>query len=430
MSKLDLRLNELNDKHVLLAHSGGVDSCVLANIFLNKKINFSVAHCNFKLRAKASDQDLEFVKKWCHQHQIPFYFKNFNVKEYMVVNKKSIQEAARDLRYEWFQNLKVQLKYDVLATAHHLNDQLETFLINSIRGTGISGLLGIPQTEKIIRPLNAVPKKDILNYAEKHKICWREDSSNAKNDYLRNKIRQQVILPLLQIKPQALENFEKTIKNLSQAEEFIYLQLNRLKKQIFKDDGKITRIDIENLNKQKPLNLCLHHWFSPFGFKVKEVEKLLHSNSGKVILSSTHRLIRDRTELLMTPLIEENRLLITIDIEKRNQKLPFGLDMKTKNLVYKENWLSNEAFLDKDLLKNPLQIRNYMKGDYFYPCGMRGKKLISKFFKDEKYSLLEKEKQLLLFSQDKIVWVIGKRCDRRFIANPKTKNKILMRLSK
>ena len=430
MSKINLMLDELKGKRVLLAHSGGADSCVLAEIFNKKSINFSVAHCNFKLRDKESDEDLKFVKNWCIKNNTSFYFKVFDVKEHMIVNKKSIQEAARDLRYEWFNSLMVDLAFDILATAHHLNDQLETFLINSIRGTGISGLLGIPETKKIIRPLNTISKKEILNYAIKHKIEWREDSSNAEMDYLRNKIRHQVVSPLEQIKPDTLENFKTTLKNLSQAEQFIYMQLDVLKNKIFRDDGDTTFIDIEHLIKQKPLNFCLHHWFSPFGFEVKEVEKLLNSNSGKLLLSNSFRLIRDRKQLLISHLNKENNSRITIDLEKKNKKLPLGLEFKEGKQPLKKKWKSYEALLDKDLLKNPLYVRKYSKGDYFYPSGMKGKKLLSKFFKDEKYSLLEKEKQWLLFSRDQIVWVVGKRCDKRFIANEQTKNKLLLRLTK
>ena len=431
ISKIDLILDDLKGNHVLLAHSGGVDSCVLAEIFINKKINFSVAHCNFKLRDKESDEDLKFVKNWCIENNTPFYFKVFDVKGYIIVNKKSIQEAARDLRYEWFNSLMVDLEIDILATAHHLNDQLETFLINSIRGTGISGLLGIKETNKIIRPLNTISKKDILNYARKHKIEWREDSSNAKNDYFRNKIRHQVVSPLEQIKPEALENFKTTLKNLSQAERFIFNQLDGLKNKIFRDDGETIYVDIEHLIKQKPINFILHHLFTPFGFEAKEVEKLLNANSGKVLLSNSFRLIRDRKQLLISHINKENNSPIIIDLEGKNNKLPFGLEFKVGKQTQKKNiWKSYEAFLDKDLLKNPLYIRKYSKGDYFYPSGMKGKKLLSKFFKDEKYSLLEKEKQWLLFSRNKIVWVVGRRCDERFIANEQTKNKLLLRLTK
>ena len=430
MFKIDKKLDELKSKRVLLAHSGGVDSSVLAEIFIKKGINFSVAHCNFKLREKESDEDLEFVKNWCFENHISFFFKNFDLQEYKIVNKKSTQEAARDLRYEWFNTLMLGLEFDMLATAHHLNDQFETFLINSIRGTGISGLLGISETEKIIRPLSAISKKEILNYAKKYKIVWREDSSNSQNDYLRNKIRHQVVSPLEQIKSEALENFKTTLKNLSQAEQFIYNQLDSLKNKIFIDDGEIIHVDIEHLIKQKPLNFCLHHLFSTFGFEAKEVEKLLNASSGKILSTNSFRLIRDRKQLLISHLNKEDNLPITINLEKKNKKLPLGLEFKLGKLKFKKKWIPQEAFLDKDLLKTPLYIRKYKEGDYFYPSGMKGKKLLSKFFKDEKYSLLEKEKQWLLFSGDQIVWLVGKRCDRRFIANEQTRNKLLLRLKK
>ena len=428
MSKINLNLNSFKGKRLLLAHSGGVDSSVLAHIFLKKQINFSVAHCNFKLRSDESDGDLEFVKDWCNNNNIKFFSKDFDVKEYKIFNKKSIQESARDLRYNWFNDLIKEFNFDILVTAHHLNDQLETFLINCIRGTGILGLLGIPQTEKIARPLLEISKKEILIYAKKNKIRWREDNSNSKNEYLRNRIRNQVISPLEQIKPNTIENFQTTLFNLSNTEEFLNIQFNRIKEQIFKYDAKTIHINIELLKRQKPLNFCLFHLFSPFGFDDKEVQKLMYSNSGKVITSSSHRLIRNRDEFLLTPLTNKKKYSITIDINKNNHQLPFDLQMKTKNFASKDNWMSNEAFLDKDLLKNPLHIRKYKKGDYFYPQGMMGKKLLSKFFKDEKYSLLEKEQQWLLCSEDEIVWVVGRRCDRRFTANSNTKNKILMRL--
>ena len=430
MFKIDKKLDELKSKRVLLAHSGGVDSSVLAEIFIKKSIIFSVAHCNFKLREKESDEDLEFVKNWCFENHISFYFKNFDLQEYKIVNKKSTQEAARDLRYEWFNTLMLGLEFDMLATAHHLNDQFETFLINSIRGTGISGLLGISETEKIIRPLSAISKKEILNYAKKYKIAWREDSSNSQNDYLRNKIRHQVVSPLEQIKSEALKNFKTTLINLSQAEQFIYNQLDSLKNKIFIDDGEIIHVNIEHLIKQKPLNFCLHHLFSTFGFEAKEVEKLLNASSGKILTTNSFRLIRDRKQLLISHINKEDNLPITINLEKKNKKLPLGLEFKLGKLKFKKKWIPQEAFLDKDLLKNPLYIRKYKEGDYFYPSGMKGKKLLSKFFKDEKYSLLEKEKQWLLFSGDQIVWLVGKRCDRRFIANEQTRNKLLLRLTK
>ena len=429
MHTLALHLKEIQGKSLLLAHSGGVDSCVLAHVLLQNKMPFSVAHCNFQLRAKASNHDSEFVKKWCAAHKIPFHSHSFDTELYKEKFKKGTQEAARELRYQWFNHLMEMEGFEVLLTAHHLNDQLETFLLNATRGTGISGLLGIPQTQKIIRPLASISKKEILSYASHHNIQWREDASNQTNVYLRNQIRHRVVAPLEEFKPEALENFKVTLKHLSEAEKFIGIQLDSLKSVIFKKQHDTFSIAIQELTKLNPLNFCLHHWFAPLGFDAKEVQKLLHALPGKQLFSTSHRLIRDRDYLLLTPLSEENLEEFPFDLEQPNHKLPIALEWNDVDVPVRDQWEANEAFLDKDLLKTPLSIRKYKEGDYFCPTGMKGKKLLIKFFKDEKYSLLEKERQWLLCSKDKIVWVLGRRCDRRFIANARTENKLLMRLS-
>ena len=425
----DIILDQLKNKSVLLAHSSGVDSCVLAHIFLNKKINFSVAHCNFQLRGEESYNDLLFVKDWCKKNKIPFFYKTFDTKKFREYKKIGIQEAARDLRYQWFALLMNKNNFQVLTTAHHLNDQFETFMINITRGSGIHGLLGIPSNKKCIRPLNDVSKKDILKFAKENKIQWREDSSNYTHDYLRNKIRHQLISPIEEIKPKALENFKNTLGNLRDAKDFIEYSLNELKKKLFIEKDGVIKIPLNKLIEIEPLNFCLHHLFSPFGFVSKEVKKLLKSNSGKKLLNDHFRLIRDRNYLLLSPLRSKINDEILIDLEKNIPKLPIPINFEVNVKSIKDKWDINEAFLDKDRLKKPISIRKYKKGDYFCPTGMRGKKLLSKFFKDEKYSLLDKEQQWLLCSQGEIVWVIGRRCDRRFIANSKTNNKLLIRLS-
>ncbi len=425
----DIILDQLINKSVLLAHSSGVDSCVLAHIFLNKKINFSVAHCNFQLRGEESENDLLFVKDWCKKNKIPFFYKTFDTKKFRENKKIGIQEAARDLRYQWFALLMNKNNFQLLTTAHHLNDQFETFMINITRGSGIQGLLGIPSNKKCIRPLNDVSKKDILKFAKENKIQWREDSSNYTHDYLRNKIRHQLISPIEEIKPKALENFKNTLGNLRDAKDFIEYSLNELKKKLFIEKDDVIKISLNKLNEIEPLNFCLHHLFSPFGFVSKEVKKLLKSNSGKKLLNDHFRLIRDRNYLLLSPLRSKINDEILINLDKNIPKLPIPINFEVNVKSIKDKWDINEAFLDKDRLKKPICIRKYKKGDYFCPTGMRGKKLLSKFFKDEKYSLLDKEQQWLLCSQDEIVWVIGRRCDRRFIANSKTNNKLLIRLS-
>ncbi len=424
----DLKLDELKDKQLLLAHSGGLDSSVLAFILLREKIRFSVAHCNFQLRGKDSNEDLNFVKKWCDHNKIPFYAKVFETKVYKKQHKLSTQEAARELRYEWFYSLLKQHKMDGIVTGHHLNDQLETFLINATRGTGILGLLGISNKDKLYRPMRMLSRKQILAIAQKNKIQWREDASNAAAEYLRNQMRHKVITPLENLKPNALSNFKTTLEHLSEAAAFLQENLNLLKSNVFEEQQDRILIDITSLKNQKYLNFCLHNWFVPYGFHAKEILKFLESSSGKVIESVSHRLIHDRTKLILTRLETKNTEELWIDLESRKVKLPLPISWEVNPKKIKSQWNPNEAFLDKELLKNPLQLRKYEKGDYFYPTGMKGKKLLSKFFKDEKYSLVEKEQQWLLCSGKSIVWVLGKRCDRRFTVGVQTKDKLLIRL--
>jgi len=430
MEKHALHFDKLLNQKILLAHSGGVDSSVLAYLLLREKINFSVAHCNFQLRGTASDLDLQFVRKWCLDNKIPFLSKIFDTEDFKKKKKISTQEAARELRYNWFFSLMENESFDVLLTAHHLNDQLETFLINTIRGTGLTGLLGIPSSKTLCRPLLQFSKKEILDFALANKIQWREDRSNFETDYLRNQLRKEVIPPLENARDNMLNNFKTTLSQLTETEKFIVGQLESLRKKIFKIEGGVTVLKIAALKKLQPLHFCLHRWLAPLGFDAKEVEKLIDAQSGKFLATSSHRLVRDREKLLLSTLLPMDEEEIPIDLEKGDSPLPLGIHWKTVSSEEGHSFQSNQAYLDKDLLKYPLYLRKYRKGDYFYPTGMKGKKLLSKFFKDEKYSLLEKEQQWLLTSADKIVWVVGKRCDRRFIVHSNSKNRLLMWIGK
>lgn len=426
LNKLNIDHTRLSGKRLLLAHSGGLDSSVLAHLLLKEGLNFSVAHCNFQLRASESEADMKFVEAWCREHSIPFFCVKFATEIHKEFYKKSTQVSARDLRYDWFYSLMEVYEFDFLLTAHHLNDQLETFLINTTRGTGISGLLGIQEKETLLRPLRKIPKKELILYAEAEKISWREDQSNTSNAYLRNAIRHQVIPAIEEVVPNALQNFQATLDHLDLANDFILESLETQKNKLFKNTGKSLGIDIKELEKLPSLPFCLHHWFAPFGFDTKEVVKLMESESGKVIYSASHRLIRDRSCITLSLLHSKENNQFLFDPLKNNLDLPIQLSSESIEIKEKETWGSHQAALDKRMLKKPLSLRKSIKGDYFYPTGMKGKKLLSKFFKDEKYSLLEKEKQWLLCSENKIVWVIGKRCDRRFIATKNTKKALLI----
>ena len=284
----------------LIAVSGGVDSMVLANLFLKNNLNFSIAHCNFKLRSKESDIDHDFVKKWSLQHKIHCYSNEFNTVEFCKKNKMGIQEGARKLRYNWFDDLLSKFNFDYLVTAHHLDDQIETYLINSSRGSGINGLLGIASNSKrIFRPLLNVLKIDILDYAQKKSIEYREDSSNSSEDYQRNMIRNSVLPTFKEFDDNVMLKFKTTINNLHATKIFVDNIIEDTKNELFKIDSKSIKVNIEMLMQKKPLEFYVHNLFYEFGFNYKEVIKIFNSDSGKLILSTTHSMTKLKGDLII-----------------------------------------------------------------------------------------------------------------------------------
>jgi tRNA(Ile)-lysidine synthase len=426
---LEQNFPHLKEKKLLLAVSGGLDSMVLMHLFQQLNYNIAIAHCNLQLREKESDEDENFVKFQAKKFQIPIFSTRFETEKFANTNKLSIQLAARKLRYDWFYQLLEEENYDYLLTAHHLDDQLETFLINLSRGTGIEGLTGIPATnDKIIRPLLPFSREEILAFAEENSISWREDSSNASTKYLRNKIRHEVIPILKALNPNFLSTFENTLEHLNQANALVNdvakMQFDLVVKQL--DNQHI--FDIPRLLELSNYKAYLYQWLKDFGFTSwNDIYDLVNANSGKQIFSETHILLKDRNRLL---LFEKN--------EKQNSESYFVKDFESKvNIPLKlsfckvaniSNVNANCIFVDENQLKLPLVIRKWQEGDVFYPAGMTGKKKLSKFFKDEKYSLLDKQNQWLLCSNDEIVWVIGKRADQRFIAKETTQNSIKIEL--
>lgn len=405
-------------KKMLLAHSGGLDSSVLAHLLVEMNCNIAVAHCNFQLRGADSEGDQEWVQQWCQQHKIPFYTQRFVLPK----GEGSIQLNARQLRYDWFDALQEIYEFEVLLTAHHLNDQLETFLMHAGRGTGLTGLLGIPSSPKRFRPLRSISKATIKAYAKEHKLIWREDVSNASTAYTRNAIRHKVVAPLLTINPQFLSHFNTTLAHLNDTQGFVEVQLAALRQKIFKPKKEYIEIDLKKLNTLPQLSFCLHAWFMPLGFHHNEVQKLLTAQTGSALSSVTHQLIRNRDCLLLrtlTPAIAPENI-----VWDPTQPLTHPLPLE---VIEKAPKSARVAILDRTLLKSPFILRKYRKGDYFYPQGMQGKKKLSKFFKDEKYSRLEKEKQWLLCTENDIVWVIGKRVDQRFAAQDNNQNPLIIK---
>lgn len=420
----------LRDKKCLLALSGGVDSMVLAHLLLKHPITFSVAHANFQLRGSDSEADQTLVEDFCNQHQIPCFVQRFYTLTYAEQKGISIQMAARELRYQWFETVMQENGLELLLTAHHADDSLETFFINLGRGTGIKGLLGIPeQNEKIFRPLLAFSKDEILHYAEVKSIAFREDSSNAKTNYQRNWFRHQIIPLFKKNQPEFLNQALQTMQHLQAVQQFAEgIVQNQLQFLLQNEGENIQSLPINRLKAIPGFQYVLHVWLSPFGFTAwDDIYQLLDASSGKTIYSKNYRLLKNREKLLLQPLTfheEEEVYEVTSSLN-----LPIDLQWKESELIPKEyEEDASVVYLDKDSLNLPLQLRRWQKGDYFYPFGMQGKKKLSKYFKDEKFSIIDKENTWVLCSDNQIVWVVGHRMDNRFKITSKTKHIVQLTL--
>jgi tRNA(Ile)-lysidine synthase len=404
----------LQKAKVLIAVSGGLDSMVLLDLISKTNIEFAVAHCNFQLRNDESNEDEDFVKSYCQENSIQGFFQKFDTKQFAEDEKLSIQVAARKLRYEWFYELLATENFDFVATAHHLDDQLETFLINFSRGTGLDGLSGISsQNDKIIRPLLIFSREEIETFAKEHNISWREDSSNASDKYIRNKIRHHVVPILKELNPSFLESFENTIQNLNQAQSLVDDASRIVYRKVVKDIDNQKIINLNELLQLSNYQAYLYQWLMPFGFSAwQDIYDLVEAQSGKQIFSEHFRLVKDREKLIIEP--KSDKISDEYFINKNKSELNFPLKLTFCNVSNITISDAKTIFVDSDALKFPLKLRKWQEGDYFYPFGMNGKKKLSKFFKDEKFSIIDKENTWLLCSDNQIVWLVGKRMDDRF----------------
>lgn len=418
---IDTHFSFLKDKKLLVACSGGVDSVVLSFLLKKSRFNIGLAHCNFSLRGKDSDGDETFVIDWADKLSIPVFTETFNTKEFAKDHKLSTQMAARELRYHWFYEILKDFKYDYLATGHHADDDLETFFINLSRGSGLQGLTGIPKiNETVIRPLLLFSRSEIVAFAKENKLTWREDSSNASTEYLRNKLRHDVLPEYKNATEGVLQNFQKTQKYLKDSqdlvEDYMALVYNLAVTENF--DGYT--LHIEKLQELPHTEAVLYQLLHPFGFTDWEVvPELLKAQSGKQVFSTTHRLLKDRNVLLLTKITSEEQI-DEILIKKNIKKIEIPLQIEFIP-IDKIGYIDNSViYVDKDKLQYPLKLRKWRKGDAFQPFGMKGKKKLSKFFKDEKLSLVAKEKIWVLCSDSEIIWIIGHRADERFKVTSKT----------
>jgi len=420
------RLGFLKKGRLLIAISGGLDSVVLTHLCSQINLDVSLAHCNFNLRGDESDGDESFVLELAEQLEMEVFIESFETEAYAETQKMSIQMAARELRYNWFEELAKQLKFDFILTAHHADDNLETFLINLTRGTGLDGLTGIPTVNKnIVRPLLPYSRETIERYAKEKKIKWREDSSNTSTKYLRNRLRHDVIPVLKEVNPQLLQGFDKTLNNLQDASNVVKESVDAVKERVIERiEGDVVTYDVSEFKKLSNPRPYIFEIFKEYGFTAfEDIYDLLNAQSGKQVFSSTHRLLKNRGGLILTVINLASTETIEILEGEKVIETSFGtLLFEEVNTVSKTS--EKEIFVDAKTLRFPLEVRGWKGGDLFYPMGLQGKKKLSKFFKDEKLSLLDKEKCQLLCSNGEVVWVINYRADNRFKVTENT-NRIL-----
>lgn len=419
--EVNIRKNDLfvKEHKLLLAFSGGVDSVVLAHLLHGMGYSCSLAHCNFRLRGDEAQSDRAFCESFAKHMGIPFFTKDFDTKAYATEQKLSIQMAARELRYHWFKELMAEQGFDRLLTAHHANDNVETLLVNLVRGTGIKGLQGIPERQDyLVRPLLFASKEDIMTYAEKHQLHYRNDSSNAEVKYKRNFIRHKVIPELKSLNPALEETIHSSVQFFKQSAEIVQAYAKDRYTTICHEAPKQLFININMLSKEPYKETLLFEWLHNKQFKPKQIAQLcevIHSetHSGKQFSSPTHRLVVDRTHIIVQPIEPEPlQSAYTIASPDDTKHLPIGLSIEeVPEALFSGN--KQEIVIPYTEQLFPLTLRRWKQGDKFRPFGMKGFKKLSDFFKDQKFSLFEKEAVWILANREQIIWIIGHRLDDR-----------------
>jgi tRNA(Ile)-lysidine synthase len=421
---------------ILLAVSGGIDSMVMAHLFLHLGNKTAIAHCNFSLRDDDSDNDEKLVREYAVKHNIPFFTKRFKTKEFAKERGISIQMAARELRYSWFEEVRLKNGFDSIAVAHNLNDNIETLLLNMIRGTGLTGMTGMkPVTNHIIRPLLFATRSDITEYCLKNKIIYREDKSNSGTKYTRNKIRHLVIPVLKEINPSVESTLNETAKRFAGVNEIYSDYISRVRKNVSESSNEYITFNISLLNDYLHNSTILFELFRPFGINNSQLDDLLNVIKGKTgghILTQTHRILKNRKEIIVSEkqLVEEtdyNIINITglrkvsVFVSARYIKIDKSFKIPADPLI---------ACIDCEKLSFPLVIRKWKSGDHFYPLGMKQLKKLSDYFVDSKYSKIDKEEVFILESEGNIVWIVGDRIDNRYRVTESTKKGLLIKSKK
>lgn len=401
---------------VIVGVSGGADSVALLDILHSFRLECVVAHCNFHLRGEESNRDAFFVEELCQRYKLKYERIDFDTEAYAERESISIEMAARELRYNWFEQIRTIHMAQKIAVAHHRDDSVETVLLNLIRGTGIRGLTGIPPMNGyIIRPLLCMSRNDILEYLKDRKLSYVDDSTNNEDLYSRNKIRLN-ILPLMEtINPSVKEAIMRTSRNLSQVANIYRMYMDQVKKDIFQDN----KISIALLIQYAEPEAILFEILSPYGFNaptVRLVFESLVSQSGKVFHSDTHQLLKDRGFLILKK--KETLTVDTFTIHESDENIGHPIQLTIERTLINGDFTiegkPNILYLDANKVKYPLTLRHWRQGDWFIPFGMKGKKKVSDYFSDHKFSLFDKEDTWLLCSGEDILWIVGHRSDDRF----------------
>lgn len=418
------RLFEATDR-VLLAISGGIDSMVMWKLFEESRYNFAIAHCNFQLRGDDSEADEQLIRQVAEDTGAKLFVSRFETREHAALTGKSIEMAARDLRYNWFEEIRKEHGFNRIATAHHQDDLLETFFINLVRKTGIKGLTGFrPKSGGLIRPMLFTCRLEIEQWAKQHSIRYRTDLTNNELIFQRNFIRHQIIPSMEQLNPAFRRNLSETMSNLRETEDLYFHEVNRQIRKIALQGTEETEISLPGLLRLSFPRQVLFEWMNRFGFNPATIDSVfqsLNKEPGRLFFSKTHRLVIDRNKLIVTGIPESTTEIFYI--EREDIEINHPLHLKLGRFNADEYVIPEDpaiASLDDALLEYPLMIRKWHQGVYFQPLGMKGFKKISDFFIDQKLSIPEKENTWIIYSADKVVWIAGHRIDNRYRITGKT----------
>jgi len=418
---------------ILLAVSGGIDSMVMTHLFLRSDYDVAIAHCNFSLRSTESDSDEEMVKEFAAEHNITFFTVRFDTKTYAREHKISVQMAARELRYRWFEKLRSENGYNSIAVAHNLNDNIETLLINLIRGTGIAGLTGMkPSANNIIRPLLFATREEIISYCKANSITFREDQSNIDTKYLRNRIRHKIIPLLKEINPSVESTLNDTADIFSGISEIVDDYINLLRQKVSEQSDECITFDLDQLNPYIHNKEVLFELFRPYGIvnvSLTDLINIMKGRTGGQLFTATHRIIRNRKELLISERKQNSEAIWIISSPEEFEKIP---DIESVKLVTISDEFTipsgpDELCIDSDKLSYPLIVRKWKPGDCFFPLGMNHKKKLSDYFTDRKYSIFDKDNALLTECEGKIVCILGDRIDNRFRITGISQNALIIK---